>query len=60
MADEQPRSSLSFEDFIEVATTAALRAQKNNKIRKPGPIWVGIIIRDYDDVLPIGNPQQEI
>jgi hypothetical protein len=68
MGQEGPRSSLSFEDFIEAATSAALRATAKVAARKPdgslddrlrpGPIWVGIIIRDFDDVKTIGNPQQ--
>lgn len=59
--DEQPRSSLSFEDFIEAATSAALRATQKSVLKderlRPGPIWVGIIIRDFDDIKTIGNPQ---
>jgi hypothetical protein len=51
------RSSLSFEDFIEAATTAALRAA--NKVaaetakpgeaaRFPWPIWIGLILNDRE------------
>lgn len=64
---EQPRSPLSFEDFIEAATSAALRATAKAAARtpdgaidkrfRPGPIWVGLIIRDFDDIKTIGNPQ---
>lgn len=55
-----PRTALSFEDFIEAATAAALRATeraaKNDPRYKPPPIWVGIIIRPPDKVETIGNP----
>lgn len=59
--NQQPRSPLSFEDFIEAATSAALRAQKNafkDERFRPRPIWVGIIIRDFDDIQSVGHPQQ--
>lgn len=63
LMDESPRSALSFEDFIEAATSAALRATdkyvkaKGDRFRPP-PIWVGIIIREFDDIQQVGNPQQ--
>ena len=53
---EAPRPALSFEDFIEAATSAALRASKKHPDIKPHPIWVGIIIRDPHLVETIGNP----
>jgi hypothetical protein len=59
--DEKPRSPLSFEDFIEAATSAALRAQRQDSKGqqfRPRPIWVGIIIRDFDDIQQVGNANQ--
>lgn len=62
------RSPLLFEDFIEAATSAALRASANAAKRPDGviddkylpyPIWVGIIIRDRNITQAIGNPAKE-
>lgn len=55
------RSGLSFEEFIELATTAALRgsikvaaeakrAGLGEEWIRPQPIWVGIWIRERFDV----------
>ncbi|MBV8518266.1 MAG: hypothetical protein JO197_12785 [Acidobacteria bacterium] len=53
---ETPRSPLSFEDFIEAATSAAMRATRRDPDLKPFPIWVGIIIRDPHTIETIGKP----
>ena len=53
---EAPRAALSFEDFIEAATSAALRATKKHPDTLPYPIWVGIIIRDPKTFETIGKP----
>lgn len=59
---EAPSSPLSFEDFVEAATSAALRATqkaaKSDPKYRPRPIWVGIIIRDFDDIQQVGNPKE--
>lgn len=51
-----PRSPLSFEDFIEAATSAALRATEKHPHIRPWPIWVGIVIRDPHNFETIGKP----
>ena len=62
MADykDSPRSALSFEEFIEAATAAAVRATaraaQNDPKYQHWPIWVGIIIRPPDKIETIGNP----
>lgn len=62
------RGALSFEDFIEAATAAAVRATAKVAKRPDGtiddqylpyPIWVGIIIRDRGDIKAIGNPVKD-
>jgi hypothetical protein len=54
------RTPLSFEDFVEAATSAALRAATKvaaadqakgapaDKFKLPWPIWIGLIINNRD------------
>ena len=61
---ETPRAALSFEDFIETATAAALRASaraaQNDPNYRHWPIWVGLIIRPPDNIVEkIGNPTKQ-
>ena len=65
-----PRSGLSFEEFVEAATSAGVRASVRASAEaaatiggtKPGvrpwPIWIGLIIRPPDDFQLPGNIQQ--
>ena len=55
---DTPRSGLSFEDFIETATAAAIRATSRDERYHHWPIWVGIIIRPPDNIQTIGNPSK--
>jgi len=58
-----PRSGLSFEEFVEAATAAAVRASARAAVENPQyghwPIWVGIIIRPPDNIQTIGTPSAE-
>ncbi len=60
---DTPRSALSFEEFIEAATAAGLRASaqaaRNDPNYQHWPIWVGIIIRPPDKFETIGNPAKQ-
>lgn len=60
---DTPRSALSFEEFIEAATAAAVRASakaaQNDPKYQHWPIWVGIIIRPPDKFETIGNPSNQ-
>lgn len=60
---DTPRSGLSFEEFLEAATAAAVRASARATRENPQyghwPIWVGIIIRPPDNIQTIGNPSRE-
>jgi hypothetical protein len=60
---DTPRSALSFEEFIEAATAAAVRASARAGQTDPKyhhwPIWVGIIIRPPDHIETIGNPASQ-
>jgi hypothetical protein len=60
---ETPRSGLSFEEFVEAATGAAMRASsraaQNDPKYQHWPIWVGIIIRPPDKFETIGNPTHQ-
>ena len=54
-----PKLALSFEDFLEAATAAAVRASAKAAKQDPKygnwPIWIGIIIRPPDK---IDNPSE--
>jgi hypothetical protein len=67
---EIPRSGLSFEEFVEAATSAAVRASVKASAEaakaggrpgdfRPWPIWIGIIIRDPENIQAIGKAQQQ-
>jgi len=67
-----PRSGISFEEFVESATAAGVRASVRASAEaaliggtKPGggirpwPIWVGIVIRPPEDFQLPGNVSQQ-
>ena len=64
-----PRSGISFEEFVEAATAAgvraSVRASAETGLTKPGgnirpwPIWIGLIIRPPEDFQLPGNIQQQ-
>ena len=70
VSKEIARSGLSFEEFVEAATAAGVRASVRASAEtaaiggtKPGtvrpwPIWVGIVIRPPEDFQLPGNIQQ--
>jgi len=66
-----PRAGISFEEFVEAATAAGVRASlrasaeaglvsgpKPGGTIRPWPIWLGIIIRPPEDFQLPSNVQQ--
>ena len=59
-----PRSRLTFEEFVETATAAAIRAGRaaqpggGGKTLPPRPIWIGIIVDPWGPGGPFsGGPR---
>jgi hypothetical protein len=57
-----PKSRLSFEEFVEAATAAALRAAQAEQLdrrqpTRPVPIWIGIILDPWGPGGPLGGGQ---
>ena len=56
-----PRTALSFEEFVDVALSAAVKAAARQKIpgTKPGqlpfPIWIGIVAGPFNQGGPLGG-----